>query len=212
MKIKYLFILSFFFLLTGLSAQNFQGGVSGGLNAARIDGDGHEFYGKLGLNAGAFVARAILPDMLYWQMELKYTSRGKYHVYRDPTGSIVDLSLIDLRYAELPLSLHYFLNEKVQIELGLSPDILLQEYYADGNGALPAEKAPDLRKRGKLFAFGVTAFAGANYFVLEPLAVGIRFNYSVIPFYKFDGNAIRYRDSGYFHDVLSINVRYYFWR
>jgi hypothetical protein len=193
-------------MLSGLSAQSFQGGVSGGLNAARIDGDGHEFYGKLGLNVGAFVARAIVPDMLYWQMELKYTSRGKYHIYRDPTGSIVDLSLIDLRYAELPLSLHYFLNEKVQLELGLSPDLLLKERYEDGEGVLPVEEANDLRR------FGITAFAGANYFVLEPLAVGIRFNYSVIPFYKFDAYAVRYRDSGWFHDVLSINARYYFTR
>ena len=206
MKIKYLFILSLLFLLTGLAAQNFQGGVSGGLNAARIDGDGHEFYGKLGLNAGVFAARAIVPDLLYWQIEIKYTSRGKYHIYRDPTGGIVDLSLIDLRYAELPLSIHYFLNEKVQLELGLSPDLLLKEHYEDGDGILPAEDANDLRR------FGITAFAGANYFVLEPLAVGIRFNYSVVPFYKFSAYAVRYRDSGWFHDVLSINARYYFTR
>ncbi len=206
MKIKYLFILSFFFLLTSLPAQNFQGGLTGGLNAARIDGDGHEFYGKLGLNAGAFVARAIVPEMLYWQMELKYTSRGKYHILRDLNGSIVDLNIIDLRYAELPLSLHYFLNEKVQLELGLSPDLLLKERYEDAEGVLPVEEANDLRR------FGITAFAGANYFVLEPLAVGIRFNYSVIPFYKFDAYAVRYRDSGWFHDVISINARYYFTR
>jgi hypothetical protein len=193
-------------MLTSLSAQSFQGGVSGGLNASRIDGDGHEFYGKLGLNAGAFVARAILPEMLYWQIEIKYTSRGKYHIYRNPTGSIVDLSLIDLRYAELPLSLHYFLNEKVQLELGISPDLLLKEHYEDGEGVLPVEEANDLRR------FGITAFAGANYFVLEPFAVGIRFNYSMIPFYKFDAYAVRYRDSGWFHDVLSINARYYFTR
>jgi hypothetical protein len=203
---KYLFLITLFFLLNGLSAQSFQGGVSGGLNAARIDGDGHEFYGKLGLNAGAFVARAILPEMLYWQMELKYTSRGKFNISRDQTGGIVNLSLIDLRYAELPLSLHYFLNEKVQLELGLSPDLLLKEHYEDENGILPVEEANDLRR------FGITAFAGANYFILEPVAVGIRFNYSMIPFYKFDAYAVRYRNSGWFHDVLSINARYYFTR
>lgn len=196
----------FSLLLASLNAQKFQGGLIGGLNAARIDGDGHEFYGKLGLNAGAFVAREILPEMLFWQMEVKYTSRGKYHLYRDPMGNIVGLSLIDLRYAELPLSLHYFLNEQVQLELGLSPDLLLRERYEDENGILPLEDANDLRR------FGVTVFAGGNYFVLEQLAVGIRFNYSVIPFYKFDAYAVRYRDSGWFHDVLSVNVRYYFTR
>ena len=203
---KYLFITLLLFMLTGLDAQKFQGGLSGGLNASRIDGDGHEFYGKLGLNAGAFVAREIIPEMLFWQMEVKYTSRGKYHIFRNPMGNIVGLSLIDLRYAELPLSMHYFLNQQVQLELGLSPDLLLMERYEDENGILPAEDANDLRR------FGITAFAGANYFVIEQLAVGIRFNYSVIPFYKFDAYAVRYRDSGWFHDVLSVNIRYYFTR
>lgn len=193
-------------MLSGLNAQRFQGGLVAGLNASRIDGDGHEFYGKLGLNAGAFVAREILPERLFWQMELKYTSRGKYHLYRDQMGGVAGMSLIDLRYAELPLSLHYFLNQQVQLELGLSPDLLLKEHYEDEDGVLPMEDANDLHR------FGITAFGGASYFIIDPLAVGIRFNYSVIPFYKFEAYAVRYRDSGWFHDVLSVNVRYYFTR
>ena len=44
------------------------------------------------------------------------------------------MSLIDLRYIEMPLSIHYFLNEKVQLELGLSPDVLLKERYEDEDG------------------------------------------------------------------------------
>ncbi len=204
MKIKILFIVSLFLVLHGLSAQSFQGGIFGGLNAARIDGDGHELYGKLGLNAGAFAARAIVPEMLYWQLELKYTSRGKYNVERNATGNIIGTSLIDLRYIEMPLSIHYFLNEKVQLELGLSPDVLLKERYEDEDGPLPSDRELD--------RFGITAFAGANYFITDPFAVGIRFNYSVFPFYKFDAYAALYRYSGWFHDVLSINVRYYFTR
>ena len=203
-KTKFLFTLSFFLVLKGLSAQQFERGVSGGLNAARIDGDGHELYGKLGLNAGAFAARAIVPEMLYWQLELKYTSRGKYNIRHNTSGNIIGMSLIDLRYIEMPLSMHYFLNEKVQLELGLSPDLLLMERYEDQDGPLPPNRDLD--------RFGITAFAGATYFISDPFAVGIRFNYSVIPFYKFEAFAIRYRDSGWFHDVLSINTRYYFTR
>ena len=204
MKIKHLYILSFFFLLTNLSAQSFQGGISGGLNAARIDGDGHELYGKLGLNVGAFAARAIVPEMLYWQLELKYTSRGKSNIQRNTSGNIIGTSLIDLRYIEMPLYIHYFFNEKVQLELGLSPDVLLKERYEEDGIEVPPDRELD--------RFGITAFAGANYFITDPFAVGIRFNYSVFPFYKFDAYAVRYRDSGWFHDVLSINARYYFTR
>jgi hypothetical protein len=201
-------ILIFFCLFASLSifSQSFQGGIAGGLNAARIDGDGHELYGKLGLNAGAFIAREILPRQLFWQMELKYTSRGKYNIQRDLSGFPIRIELIDLRYVELPVSLHYFFTEKFQIELGLSPDVLLKEYYEIDNDPVSPDYANDLRR------FGVTAFIGANYFIMEKLALGMRFNYSAIPFYKFDGYAIRYRDSGFFHDVLSLNARYYITR
>ena len=194
--------------LTNLLSQGFQGGIVAGLNASRIDGDGHELYGKLGLNAGAFVSRAIIPDVLFWQMEVKYTSRGKYNLERDIQGTIVGLELIDLRYAELPLSVHYFFTGKVQFEVGLAPDLLLMQRYEDENGETPVP----LYDQGTFRRAGITAFAGANYFILEPLALGIRFNYSAFPFYKFDAYAVRYRDSGWFHDVLSVNARYYFLR
>jgi hypothetical protein len=188
------------------SSQSFQGGISAGLNAARIDGDSHDLYGKLGLNAGAFIVRPVMPDILYWQMEIKYTSRGKYNLQRDQLGYIIGMELIDLRYVEFPFSLQFFFNDKFQIELGFSPDLLLKEYYADENGSLSPEFSNDLRR------FGITAFGGLNYFVFEAFSLGVRFNYSAIPFYKFEAYAIRYRDSGWFHDVLSLNVRYYFSR
>lgn len=184
-------------------SQQFQGGVIGGLNAARIDGDGHELYGKLGLNVGAFISREIFQNQLYWQLEVKYTSRGKYNIQRDPSGFPIRIELIDLKYVELPISLHYLFNEKLQVELGLSPDVLLREYYEVDNDPVSPDYANDLNR------FGITAMVGVNYFIIEKLAVGMRFNYSAIPFYKFDAYAVRYRDSGFFHDVLSLNARYY---
>ncbi len=206
MKYKHIFLLLLLACIVPLKAQKFQGGITGGLNAAKIDGDSHELYGKLGLNAGGFVAREIMPGLLYWQLELKYTSRGKYNIQKDFQGFITGTELIDLRYIEMPLSLHYFFRENFQFEFGFSPDVLIKEYYADENGAISPDYANDLRR------FGITAFAGINYFVIEPLAFGIRFNYSVFPFYKFEAYAVRYRDSGWFHDVLSLNARYYFLR
>lgn len=205
MKTKLLLIVLLLGSLTALSSQSFKGGVTGGLNAARIDNDGDELYGKLGLNAGVFVSREILPGMLEWQMEVKYTSRGKYNVDRDLQGTIIGVSLIDLRYFELPLSLQVKLNEKMQIGLGLSPDVMIREAYADQDGGLPLPDDSDRPNR-----FGVTAFGEFNYYVIDALALGVRFNYSVFPFKKFDGYAVRYRNSGWFHDVLSINARYYF--
>ncbi|MCF8224934.1 MAG: PorT family protein [Bacteroidales bacterium] len=182
-------------------SQNFQGGVTGGLNAARIDGDGHELWGKFGLNAGAFVSRAIMPEILYWQMELKYSARGKY---QGPTIADPGIEIIDLKYAEMPLSLQYFINDRISAEFGFAPDVLLKAEYADENGFISPDYASELR------TFGITVLGGLSYDVLERISIGIRFNYSVFPFYKFDAYAVRYRDTGFFHDVLSINMKYYF--
>jgi len=186
-----------------LAGQDFQGGLTAGLNAAQIDGDGDEGFGKLGLNAGAFVARPIIDNLLYWQLELRYSSRGKYRPITqfDRTS---DFAALD--YVELPLSLHYYVIDKVIIELGIAPDVLVRERYADENGPINPDYATNRRR------FGLTALAGAWYFPMEQLAIGVRYNYSAIPFYKFDAYAVRYRDSGYFHDVLSLNAKYYFLR
>ncbi|MDA3824251.1 MAG: outer membrane beta-barrel protein [Bacteroidales bacterium] len=213
MKIKYILIVFLLAVPELLFSQGFKGGVMGGLNAARIDNDGDELYGKLGLNAGAFVARDIIPGMLEWQMEVKYTSRGKYNIDRDIQGNVIGLRMIDLKYVELPLSMQYRLNDKMQIGLGLSPDVLLKASYFDQDGILPPPyDYPNDVQSEKLFIIGLTAFGEFNYFVLDALAVGVRFNYSVFPFEKSDGYAVRYRDSGWFHDVLSINGKYYFTR
>jgi hypothetical protein len=203
MKIKIFYILALSIYVSLASAQSFQGGLLGGLNAARIDGDGHERYGKLGLNLGAFASREIIKDQLYWQIEVKYTSRGKYNIQRDLSGNPLRIELIDLRYIELPLSLHYYYNERIQLVLGTSPDVMIIERYEIDNYPVSSEYANDLRR------FGITGFIGGNYFILNNLAVGMRFNYSLIPFYKHPAYAIRYRDSGFFHDVLSLNMKYY---
>jgi hypothetical protein len=196
-------IMLWLFSYTEGYSQQFQGGINAGLNAAQIDGDGDEGFGKLGLNAGAFVARPIIEDLLYWQFELRYTSRGKY---KYPTPQDRSIEVANLHYLEAPLSLHYFYREKFQVELGLSPDVLLLEAYADEDGPISTDYANELDR------FGLTAFAGIWYYPLGDLGIGVRYNYSVIPFYRFDAYAVRYRDSGFFHDVLSLNVKYYFLR
>ncbi|HKK61073.1 MAG TPA: outer membrane beta-barrel protein [Bacteroidales bacterium] len=201
----------FLLLVISISSysQGFKGGISAGLNSARIDNDRHEIWGKMGLNVGTFVERDILPDVFGWVGEIKYTARGKY---QGPTLTNPGIDKIDLKYLELPIGLYYRLNPEFSFQLGLSPDVLLSQRYFDENGLLdnpdPIYGSPS-EDGDQLFYFGITGFAGANYFFHEKIAVGLRFNYSLIPFYKFDGYTDWYWNSGFFHDVLSINLRYY---
>jgi len=171
MKTRYILVFILLLAWGGIRAQEFKGGILGGLNSARIDNDSHELFGKMGINAGFFVARDIMPDFLYWQMELKYTMRGKY---QGPTATFTGLEIIDLRYLEMPLTVQAIFNGKIHVGLGLAPDVLLQEYYEDENGPISADLAKDLDR------FGLTALGEINYFFKPKLAAGVRFNYSLI--------------------------------
>lgn len=199
MKIKAGIITLILCLSISLSAQKFQGGVFAGMNASQVDGDGYSGFNKLGLNAGAFVSREIIENF-NWQMELKYSTRGMYNYQIFPDPSI---NVSNLIYLELPLSVHYFYSEKIQIELGIALDVLLKESYGDENSGISIDQANDLRK------FGLNVFCGVFYYFKKNIAAGVRYTYSAIPFYPFDAYAIRYRDSGLFHDVLSLSVKYY---
>ncbi len=199
--------LAFIGLLLGLSVvafgQKFQGGVFAGLNASQVDNDGFAGYKKLGLNAGVFVGRE-LDYGLAWKMELKYTSRG---MYQPPTlNNPSELAYSNLQYFEVPLSISYLYNEKVEVELGIAPDVLLREKYENESGILDPSYASDIRR------FGLNVFGGINYYFIDNMAVGVRYTISGLPFYVFDYWTPRYISSGFFHDVLSMSVKYYFLR
>lgn len=184
---------------TILSAQSFQGGVFGGINASQVDNDGYSGFNKLGLNAGAFACREIMTD-LYWQIELRYSSRGIYNVR---TTSNPSISMSNLIYLEMPLTVHYFYDNKIQAELGLAPDVLLAEFYGDETAGIDPSQADELKR------FGLNSIAGIYYYFRENLGVGVRFTYSLVPFYRSEGVAVRYWDSGLFHNVFSLNLKYY---
>ena len=195
--------LAFFVLLMGFAAitfgQNFKGGIFGGLNASRIQNDGFSGFQKLSLNGGVFVQREFAPD-LGWKMELKYSARGMSHY---PTQSRLYIQLSHLVYLELPLSITYLYNEKVELELGFAPDVLLSEYYEDENGPLDPSYSSDLHR------FGLNGFAGISYYIFDRVAVVFRYTMSAIPFSSFDYWTPTYFTSGLFHNVISIGLKYY---
>lgn len=193
-------------VLTAVSAagplygQKFNAGVFGGLNASQVDRDGYGGYTKLGLNGGAFVNREFTADF-FWQLELKYGIRGVYHL-----GDILqeDYRLTHFRYVELPLSVHYLHEEKFQAGIGLSPDVLLSFAAYD----IQRNELPQEEKLGGHRRFGLNAFADIHYWFRPALGVGLRFSYSLFPYSLREGASVRYLDSGYFHNVLSLSLAY----
>lgn len=195
--------LTFFVLLMGVSAltfgQKFQGGVFGGINASQIQNDGFSGFQKLALHGGAFVQREIAMD-IGWKMELKYSARG---IYRPSTQTDPHIYLSNITYMEIPLSITYLYNKKVEVELGIAPDVLLSEYYEKDRLPQESSYSSELRQ------FGLNGFAGISYFFHERVAVGLRYTNSLIPFHSFDYWTPTYFRSGFFHNVISIGLKYY---
>ena len=172
-------------------------GVYGGITASQVDGDSYSGFNKLGGTAGLFFNKHI-DFNLYWQAEIKYVSRG---VYKGPSDNDQTLYRSTFHYVEVPLSVHYLVQEKYFFELGSSPELFIAAAYADENGVLNPEGLPDMRK------IGLSVFAGAGYWFSERMMVGLRFSYSAIPFRDpQEWNHPRYR--GYYHSVLSLSLAY----
>lgn len=180
-------------------AQQFNAGVFGGVTASQVDGDSYSGFNKLGLTAGAFVNREI-DNNIFWQIEIKYATRG---VYKGPTDIDPTLYRSTYRYVEIPLSVHYLIDDKIQIEAGTSPEVLINVKFSDQDGLIDPSNYPENRR------FGLSVFGGVHYWFNPTTGVGIRYTYSAIPFRDpQEWNHPRYR--GYFHNVLCLTAAYKF--
>lgn len=182
---------------SGLFAQHFTAGVFGGLTVSQVDGDFYRGYNKLGFTGGVFVNREIDKDF-YWQLELKYVTRGALE--NDPN---VSYEKTVYQYIEIPLSVFYLLDEKYQFELGISPEVLLSYAHYDANGKTNPSNYPDNRR------FGMSVFAGILYWFVPNTGVGFRFTYSALPFREpQEWNNARY--PGLFHNVMAFTLAHKF--
>jgi len=172
-------------------------GIYGGITASQVDGDAYRGFNKLGGTAGLFLNRHIEYN-IYWQAELKYVSRG---VYKGPSDNDQTLYRSTYHYLEIPLSVHYLVQEKFIIEFGTSPEVLLGTAFEDESGTLNPEGYPDNRK------FGLSVFAGVGYWFSDRMMAGLRYTNSAIPFRDpREWNNPQYR--GYFHNVVSLSLAY----
>lgn len=195
---------SFFSLLLLALCLSVQGqplhvALFGGINISQVNGDVYTGFNKLGFNAGLSVNR-LIDKQFYWQVELKYGTRG---VYEGPTDNNQSLYKSAYHILELPLSVNYLFDERIKVELGTSPEILLTTSYWDENGLIDRSTYPDNRR------FGLSVFAGIGYWISERMMAGIRYTNSAVPFRDpEEWNNSQYR--GYFHNAISVSLAYRF--
>jgi hypothetical protein len=182
-----------------LYGQALNAGFYAGINASQVAGDTYAGFNKLGMNAGFFVNQLIDKD-IYWQAEIRYGSRG---VYQGPTDNNQTLYKSAYHILEFPLSVHYLYDERVMVEVGTSPELLMAVRFLDEYGLMDPSTYPENRR------FGLSVFGGVGFWFNEKLMAGLRYTNSALPFRDpEEWNNAQYR--GYFHNIFSLSVAYRF--
>ena len=195
-----LFVIVILLSMTiSINGQQFNAGFFGGINISQVSGDSYQGFNKLGFNGGVFVNR-LIDQNFYWQAEIKYSTRG---VYEGPSDINPSLYKSAYHIMELPLSVHYLFDEKIILELGTSPEVLITTVFWDENGVMDKSTYPDNRR------FGLSVFAGIGYWFSDRMMAGLRYTNSAIPFRDpEEWNNSQYR--GLFHNVISVSLAYRF--
>ena len=189
-----------FIMMASIRGQQFNAGVFGGINISQVSGDSYQGFNKPGFTAGFFVNSPI-EQHFYWQAEIKYGTRGA--ASEGPSAGDPSLHKSSYHIVELPLSVNYLFDEKILVEIGISPEVLVTTRFWDENGLLNQSSYPDNRR------FGLSVFAGIAYWFNESIMAGLRYTNSAIPFRDpEEWNNSLYR--GYFHNVISVSIAYRF--
>jgi hypothetical protein len=194
-----LVIMILLIMTVSMNGQQFNAGFFGGINVSQVSGDSFKGFNKLGFTAGFFVNGPI-EQHFYWQAEIKYGTRG---VYEGPSEGDQTLYKSSYHIVELPLSINYLFDEKIILELGTSPEVLITARYWDENGLMDQSSYPDNRR------FGLSVFAGIGYWFNDRMMAGLRYTNSAIPFRDpEEWNNPQYRGS--FHNVISLTMSFRF--
>ncbi len=195
-----LIILILMLAVSPSEAQQFYGGVKGGITISQIDGDLYGGFHKYGF-FGSVQAGKEIRQNLNWQVEVKYVLRGM-NVPRDPLNPSIYTETYF--YFEIPVSLNYTFREKFMPEAGISPDIFTHMVIQDDGGLVPSSVYPEVHR------FGINVFAGFYYWLSEKVAVGGRYTYSALTFKDREEWQVYPFHPGYFHNVISLSVTYRF--
>lgn len=171
-----LFAISLSLLGLKSQAQSFDGGLTGGVVASQINGDGYGGFHQIGWTAGVF-GRIPSGRRSSWQLEMKYSLYGAHSDIKETPEMN-----IRLHYIEMPIMFRYNLGginingrhmDFITAEIGLSGDFLIknnQEAGYDGGFDNPSWAF-----------FSVTGNIGLQFDINDRWGINIRSMNSLIP-------------------------------
>ena len=186
-----------------LHSQEFNAGFTAGINMSQVSGDGNSGFNKAGLIAGLFSNVDVSP-LINLQMEINYSQKGSRRNPNTSEGD-TDFFLLRMNYIEIPVvaRIDY---KKFTFEAGAYYGQLINYHLEDelGEFDIPEEL-------NQFNNYDVGVIAGIYFKFTESLIMNWRYSNSAIHFRQYDSEARFLFDSGMFHNVLSVNVRYVFY-
>lgn len=192
---KLIAILCFFISSNIISAQNFKGGIIGGISTTQVSGDNLGGYNKAGLCIGVFTQLPISP-ISNIKMEMEYIQKGS----RNPKMNENGIQDISTSYLEIPLSINYNQSDLLTIETGIQTALLLTSKDNDIYGSVDSD--PPFDKTD------ISAFIGMYYHLTESLSLNTRLGNSIFPIRGYDGEKIFIFYRGQYNTVLSFTLHY----
>ncbi len=197
MRFKIYLIFIFSITTMALTAQEFRGGVLGGLAASEISGDRLQGPNKAGFYLGAFVNRYISQRSSF-QMELDFIQKGSRE--NPDSANNFQSYLLRLNYVELPVHYRYDFHERGTLETGLSLGVLIHS-YEEANG-YEWVSGPEFNRTDLSFNIG------AFYSITERLRINVRYSNSILAVRPHSmGQTYRW-NKGQYNEVLSFVLFY----
>jgi len=200
---KYILLLILFATGLILMAQQFHGGVIGGIAGTQVAGDTFSGYNKAGIFLGGYVNLDVGKKSAL-QMELTYFQKGSRENPREKNG--YRSYILRLNYIEMPL-LYQYKAGKFIIEAGPSAGFMLG-YYEEVDQEIISDQQGYIKPARVTLQINL----GFSYFISEHVAVGLRTNNSMLNIFSENqtGDVYRVFDYGRYNDALILMLYYQF--
>jgi len=208
---KILLIIAVSIFMHSLQAQNFKGGIIGGIVGSQVDGDNFGGYNKGGGMAGVWVSRDI-NDKTSLQFEIEWVQKGVKKIDRE-TGFLI--LLMKFNYIDFPIFVNYKINDLVnfknlniekdlKFQAGIIPTYLINSYLQNYEGTFNDDPSKSFHQ------FTLAGFLGLSYQLSDAVGVDIRFARDISPMGPHPGGQTWMFDYGMTNRWINLGLTYEF--
>jgi len=191
-------LLIFVFSANVLIAQEFGGGVLGGIVASQVAGDVSGGYNKPGPYLGVYANRQFTLKS-GMQMEMYYIQKGARENPTEENG--FQQYLLRINMIEIPILYNYSINKKLKLSTGLAYTYIFGDPYEENNFSTDVHSEPWNRH-------SLTFILGIEYYITSKISVAFRTNDSVTPIRDHASKEKRFFNRGQYADALILGLTY----